>query len=205
VAAHKVKSGCGFSVVYGPVRARDIIAFMQAGMNAMDQMRQVRFSLYDRLILVPVELVTGAKYLLFAMAVLFILSGINAQGYSSEVALRDGVRSMSNLFAAYIGGAVIGPLLLPWLPGRSFSFKGLMAGLLVGSVLAVLGLVGGGAERIGWLFLVAAIASFITMNFTGASTYTSLSGVKKEMRVAVPLQVAAAVLGFSLWVVGRFV
>ncbi|UCG60037.1 MAG: hypothetical protein JSU70_11050 [Phycisphaerales bacterium] len=205
VAAHKVKSGCGFSVVYGPIRACDIVAFMQAGMKATDQMRQVRFSFYDRLVLLPVEFVAGAKYVLFAMALFFIMSGISARGYSSGLALHDGVRSMFNLFAAYAGGAGIGPLFLPWLPGRSFSFKGLMAGLLVGSVLALLGLVGSGAEKVAWLFLVAAIASFVTMNFTGASTYTSLSGVKKEMRVAVPLQIAAAALGLGLWIIGRFV
>lgn len=42
------------------------------------------------------------------------------------------------------------------------------------------------------------------MSFTGASTYTSLSGVVKEMRIAVPLQVAAAVVGVLLWVAGLF-
>ncbi|MHC4747932.1 MAG: mercury methylation corrinoid protein HgcA, partial [Planctomycetota bacterium] len=52
---------------------------------------------------------------------------------------------------------------------------------------------------------VAAVASFVTMNFTGASTYTSLSGVKKEMRIAVPLQLAAFVLGTGMWVASRFV
>jgi acetyl-CoA decarbonylase/synthase complex subunit gamma len=41
------------------------------------------------------------------------------------------------------------------------------------------------------------------MNFTGASTYTSLSGVKKEMRVAVPLQVIAASAGILLWLGSR--
>jgi acetyl-CoA decarbonylase/synthase complex subunit gamma len=43
------------------------------------------------------------------------------------------------------------------------------------------------------------------MNFTGASTYTSLSGVKKEMRVAVPLQIIVAILGMGMWIAGRFV
>jgi hypothetical protein len=32
-----------------------------------------------------------------------------------------------------------------------------------------------------------------------------LSGVKKEMRVAVPVQIVAAVIGFGLWITGRFV
>ena len=56
----------------------------------------------------------------------------------------------------------------------------------------------------GWLLLVPAVASFMTMNFTGASTYTSLSGVRREMRLAVPMQATAALLGMVLWLVGRF-
>jgi acetyl-CoA decarbonylase/synthase complex subunit gamma len=49
-----------------------------------------------------------------------------------------------------------------------------------------------------------AIAAFTAMNFTGSTTYTSLSGVKKEMRFAVPAQIIVAVLGLSLWVTARF-
>jgi acetyl-CoA decarbonylase/synthase complex subunit gamma len=205
VAAHEVKRRCGFSVIYGPIRACNIIAFIKASMKATAQMRQVRFSLYDRLVLTPVEFVMGAKYLLFAIALFFILSGINASGYSSHLAVKNGVRSAANLFSAYLAGALIGPLLLPWLPGRSFSFKGFSAGLIVAVVLSLLRLMGGRLETIAWVFLIAAVSSFITMNFTGASTYTSLSGVKKEMRIAVPLQLAAAVLGTGMWIVSRFV
>jgi acetyl-CoA decarbonylase/synthase complex subunit gamma len=43
------------------------------------------------------------------------------------------------------------------------------------------------------------------MNFTGSSTYTSLSGVKKEMRVAVPLQMVGFIAGFVLWIANKFV
>ncbi|MHC4890725.1 MAG: mercury methylation corrinoid protein HgcA, partial [Planctomycetota bacterium] len=205
VAAHEVKRRCGFSVIYGPIRACDIIAFVKAGMKATAQMRQVRFSLYDRMVLTPVEFVMGAKYLLFAIALFFVLSGINASGYSSHLAVKNGVRSAANFFGAYLAGTVIGPLLLPWLPGRSFSFKGFSVGLIAAAVLFFLKLTGGRLETIAWVFLIAAVSSFITMNFTGASTYTSLSGVKKEMRIAVPLQLAGAVLGAGMWIVGRFV
>jgi acetyl-CoA decarbonylase/synthase complex subunit gamma len=45
----------------------------------------------------------------------------------------------------------------------------------------------------------------MAMNFTGATTYTSLSGVRREMRVAVPIQAAAAGVGVVLWLIGRFV
>jgi acetyl-CoA decarbonylase/synthase complex subunit gamma len=205
VAAHDVKKRCGFLVTYGPIRACDIIAFIKAGMKATAQMRQVRFSLYDRLVLTPMEFVVSAKYLLFAVALFFILSGIDAAGYSSHLAVQNGVRSAANLLAAYLAGTVIGPLLLPWLPGRSFSFKGFSAGLIVALLLSLLKLTGGLLETIAWVFMIAAVSSFVTMSFTGASTYTSLSGVKKEMHFAVPLQLAAAVLGTGTWIVSRFV
>ncbi len=55
-----------------------------------------------------------------------------------------------------------------------------------------------------WLVMIPAMASFVGMNFTGASTYTSLSGVYREMRVAVPIQAASAVVGVGLWIAGRF-
>jgi len=41
-------------------------------------------------------------------------------------------------------------------------------------------------EIVAWFLLVPAIATYLAMNFTGASTYTSLSGVKKEMLFASP-------------------
>ena len=91
VAAHEVKKRCGFSVIYGPVRACDIIDFIKAGMKATQQMRQVHFSLYDRLVLTPVEFVMGGKYMIFIMAVIFILSGIGAGGYSSDLVMSHGL------------------------------------------------------------------------------------------------------------------
>jgi acetyl-CoA decarbonylase/synthase complex subunit gamma len=53
--------------------------------------------------------------------------------------------------------------------------------------------------------MIPALTSYVVMNFTGASTYTSLSGVKREMTIAVPAQLICAVAGIGLWLVGRFV
>ncbi len=52
--------------------------------------------------------------------------------------------------------------------------------------------------------LLPALTSFVLMNFTGSSTFTSLSGVLREMRVAVPLQIAAVVIGIGLWVAALY-
>ena len=63
----------------------------------------------------------------------------------------------------------------------------------------------GRIEMAGWFFLIPAVSAFVAMNFTVASTYTSLSGVRKEMKCAVPLQVVGAVIGIGFWLASRFV
>ena len=60
-------------------------------------------------------------------------------------------------------------------------------------------------ESAGLLLVGGAVSSYMAMNFTGFSTYTSLSGVRREMRIAVPAQIACAAAGFIAWIVARFV
>jgi len=51
----------------------------------------------------------------------------------------------------------------------------------------------GWLKAVAYFLLLPALSGFLTMNFTGSSTYTSLSGVDREMKFAVPAQLAAAV------------
>jgi len=80
-----------------------------------------------------------------------------------------------------------------------------LVGALVASGLPGPGLFGSWLHLAAWLVFAPAIASFTLMNFTGASTYTSLSGVLRETRLAVPAQVAAGAVGLALWLTGLFV
>jgi len=206
VSAHGVKKFSGFTVIYGPVRAVDIDAFLKAGMTATKEMRTVRFSFYDRLLLLPIEITIGFKYLLIACVIFFLLSALLEYGLGGGLNLTIGIRSVVNLSLAFLAGAVLGPLLLPWLPGRRFSLKGFFSGAVLFLFLLFAGLTGSTRmETAAWLLIITAISSFLTMNFTGASTYTSLSGVRKEMRFAVPLQIMAAVAGLGLWIGFRFI
>ncbi len=208
VAAHEVARETGFRVVYGPVRAEDIPDYLSSGMKASPDMRLVRFKFADRMVLAPVELVLSAKYAIPAAVFFFLCSGLGPTGYSTADLWPAGVLSGAAIIAGWLAGTLIGPALLPVLPGRSFSAKGAGAGVIgfcfvvwLGNVLAV-------ASKLtlaGWFLVVVAIASFLTMNFTGASTITSPSGVRKEMRVAVPLQLVGAVTGVGIWVVDLFV
>jgi hypothetical protein len=200
VSAHEVRRQSGFNVVYGPVRASDIKAFLKAGMKATREMRTVKFGFVDRLVLTPVELAGIWKPVAIIAAALVIaaMTGLVTVTFSG----------LYPFAGAILMGAVVAPVLLPWIPGRAFSWKGWLMGFLW--TLAVLRLHGGLAQTgtiwnmSALLFLLPAISAFLTMNFTGASTYTSLSGVKKEMRFAVPVIIVLAVAGIGSWLIGRF-
>ena len=203
VAAHQVKKRSGFSVIYGPVRASDIPAFLESGLKATPEMRRVKFSIIDRLKITPVEILQGAGKLFFVSAVFFLLSGLSSKGYSLD--WTAGI-TVLNLVLAYLAGTLLGPMLLPWLPGRSFSLKGAFVGIIVFLVLFWARLTGSHPlQVVAWLLLIPALSSYLTMNFTGCSTYTSLSGVKKEMRYAVPMQITTAVIGLALWISSQFI
>jgi hypothetical protein len=53
VSAGQVKKECGFTVVWGPVRAKDIQPFIAKGSKADRTMRQVTFSLGERIVPIP--------------------------------------------------------------------------------------------------------------------------------------------------------
>lgn len=210
VSAHEVKKRSGFKVIYGPVRAQDLPAFLDAEMVATPEMRRVRFGFFDRLVLVPVEIVVSAKYLMLILACMFLLAGLGSDGYSSTRAISAGSIHMLFLLGAYLAGTALTPAFLPCWPGRAFSVKGLWAGFVLLVAVGMLTtrhpvLFESGFSGAAWLLLVPAISSFLAMNFTGASTYTSLSGVRKEMKIAVPLQIAGVLAGSTLWIIGRFV
>jgi len=210
VKGYKVKKQTGFTVRYGPVRADDLPAFLDGGRKATPQMRLVRFEFGDRLVLVPVELVGYGRYVLLITLGLALLSGFGSGIYSLERVWSHGLRAAIPFLGGTLAGAVFAPMLLPWLPGRSFSAKGAWAGVLY---LLILGgvilwrpeMAPNWADILAWLLLVPALASFVAMNFTGSSTYTSLSGVRKEMRRWVRIQAVAFVVGLGLWFAARFV
>jgi acetyl-CoA decarbonylase/synthase complex subunit gamma len=209
VEAHEVKRRTGFRVVYGPVRASDIPAFLAARMTATPEMRRVRYGWRDRAILIPVEIVAGAKYPLAAAAALALLSALAARGVSLAGSASIGAAAAVLTVAAFLAAIVLGQLLLPWLPGRAFAVKGAILGFVVAALLAIAGWPAAAfgvswLHTAAWVVLLPALTSFVVMNLTGTSTFTSLSGVLREMRVAVPLQIAAAVLGIGLWVAALY-
>jgi len=210
VAAHQVKKLSGFKVIYGPIRAKDLPAFLDNGFKATAEMRLKTFATWERIVLIPIELVEALKAGVIIILGLFLLSFLGRLGGGWANALSHGLFSALAILTAILAGAVLTPMLLPWLPGRAFSLKGLCLGLLAAVVLTASRwgdwiTIAGRLEIIAWFLLIPALSAYLAMNFTGASTYTSLSGVRKEMRWALPLQISAAIVGLILWLGSQFV
>jgi acetyl-CoA decarbonylase/synthase complex subunit gamma len=205
VAAHQVKQLSGFKVIYGPIRAIDLSTFLDSGLKATSEMRLGTFTTRERIALIPIEFVSALKVGLIIMAVIFLVAFFGRLGEGGTNALNHGIYSALAILMAIVAGAVFTPLLLPWLPGRAFSIKGLSLGLFADVILVVLRFNDLTLEIVAWLLLIPALSAYLAMNFTGASTFTSLSGVKKEMRWALPFQIGAGVIGFVLWIGSQFV
>jgi hypothetical protein len=178
VAAHDVKHRSGFRVEYGPVRAVDLPQFLKTH-KATPEMRRVRFTFKDRLILVPVEVVGILIPMLIISISLYLLGGI----LSALAAI-----------AAFVAGSVLFPILLPWLPTPNFSTKGFILGGVVILPFALIYLFEG-SGILNWkgiglalasLLTFPAITAFIALNFTGATTFTSKSSVRGEIFRYIP-------------------
>lgn len=201
VAAHEVQKRTGFRVVYGPVRALDIPAFLRDGMRTTPAMRQVTFTLWERLVVVPVELVHTFASAALIMLGFFLVDSLGRHGVSVTPGHWGGIAALvwGNLFA----GVVLTPMLLPCLPGRAFACKGAEMGALAGAALWW----GGGygfVQGLAVLLLSVAACSFLGMTFTGCTPYTSASGVRREMPWGVRLQILGCLAGLVLWLVAHF-
>ena len=179
-------------------------------MKATHAMRIKTFPFLERLVLVPVELVEAMRIYVFVLPALLILGGLGGQGGFWQNVLQHGLFGAAAVLGAIIAGAVLTPLLLPWLPGRAFALKGAWMGLATAIVIVGFRWSGfrttaGLTELVAWCLLAPAVDAYLGMNFTGASTYTSLSGVRKEMRWAVPMEIGAAAVGLGLWITSRFI
>jgi len=181
VAAYEVTRRTGFSIRYAAIRAEDIPAYLDNGMMTTSEMREQTFTLRERAVLIPVELVQALKPTIVVAAALFIVAALLQ-------APKNGLVTVYAYLGAVVSGVAIVPMLLPWLPGRSFSFKGALTGF---AWMAAFYLLAGGRDWSGPMTVAAflalpAVSAFYALNFTGCTPYTSRSGVKKEMRAAMP-------------------
>ena len=206
VSARDVKKQSGFRVIYGPVRANDIPDFLKNSKKADKQMRQATFTIYERFILTPVELQITLKPALITALVLLLIAGIGPGIFSFSQIWQRGIVSIMALVTGIVSGAFITPVLLPFIPPREFALKG----IITGSVFAILFLimissfVTGIAGFFALFLFSVAISSFLAMNFTGTTPFTSPSGVEKEMKRYIPFQLGALVISSGLWIYSAF-
>lgn len=196
VAAHKVTAGCGFQVLYGPVRAADLPRFLDGGLQADAAMRRVDFPLRERLAVAMNGLLHSLKYIGFY---LLALSGVLA------LAGMPDPMSWLSLALPPVGAVFVGAWLVPaWLgliPLRSFSLKGALLGLLWGIGCALFFAFGPWAW-IASLTLLPAISAFMALNYTGSTPFTCQSGVNREIaRYARPMALCA-LLGLIAFILG---
>ena len=203
VAAHEVRRGSGFRVVWGPVRAADLPAFLDTGLRATPEMRTVTFPLRDRLVLVPVEAANVLKLAVAVGAGAAVAGGIGPGWYSIARALERAPIGVAGAFGAIIAGTIVTPALLPWIPCRMFAAKGAIVGLAAALLIDLTFWTAGAPFSLAAAGALAVVgSSFAAMNYTGTSTFTSLHGVEKEMRLVMPWQALGAVLAVGLWIAG---
>jgi len=192
VSAPEIARVSRFRVAWGPVRATDIPAFLAAGMKKTEAMRRVEFRLADRMAVAPVELAHAWPFAVGAAAISFLGALPLGTGFSAR---------MLWLLAATIGSILAGslafPALLPFLPTKAFSIKGAVLGALWGLACAAAGGMGLGLG-IAVVLASTAVVSFIGLNFTGSSTYTSQGGANLEVTASMIPTIAALVLGIGL-------
>jgi len=203
MSAYRVLSESGFEVVWGPIRAADLPRFLANGFEAEPAMRQLTFSVSERMVLSPVELTLALQPSCISLAAIFCLSGIGPGGYSLAQACSRGLGASLIFLAGLLVGTVLVPLLLPWLPGRAFYLKGILAASPVVALIAWLAQ-GGPLEIVAMVCLTLAVSSYGAMNFTGATPFASPSGVEKEMRRGIPLQIGLLLGALLFWLSAPF-
>jgi hypothetical protein len=226
VSAHDVLKLSGYRVIFGPVRAQDITKFLYNGMKATKEMRTVSFGVKDRAVLIPIEFVGILKYILaiIAVFVIFKYTKVDFINLRDTIAF-SGAFVMASvfvpLFLPWIPGRAFS--LKGFFVGIIWTMAMTAWNLLPGSIIPnVMNTSSADAGEISyfnllkpfsgnwWSFLlitlaylmiIPAISAFFALNFTGSSTYTSLSGVKKEMKITLPYFIGALSVGAVLLII----
>jgi hypothetical protein len=187
ISAYEVKHQSGFSVEYGPVRASDLPEYLKTR-KATPEMRKVQFPMKDRLVLTPVELVHVILPTIAAAVLLYFLAGP--------------LLALAAITTA-LAGTVFFPVLLPFIPTHDFSTKGLILGGIVAIPFAVafatnstMPLWENALISLVFLLIMPSLIAYLALNFTGCTTFTSRTGVKKEIFRYVPIM--ALMLGSGI-------
>ncbi|MCK9420747.1 MAG: acetyl-CoA synthase subunit gamma [Nitrospirae bacterium] len=204
VNASEVQKKTGFRVSFGPIEARDIPAYVQAGYKKTKEMGAIRFSMLDRLVLTPMEINPAMKKFPWVAGGILLFFGLQPQGLLFEQAWFNGLPFLVLALLAVLAGALVTPVLLPFVPFRSFAIKGWIMGVL--SMSLALPFFGPVSTQDPILLSVVyllfpALSSYLALQFTGATTFTGMSGVKKELKIGIPFYIGAVSVSLLLMIV----
>ena len=113
------------------IKARDLPAFLDNGLKATHDMRVKSFTMIERIVLIPIELVVALKISFLIILGLLILSGFIGPDRFLVNISGHGLSVVYAVITSVLAGTILVPIMLPWLPGRAFSTKGLVLGILV--------------------------------------------------------------------------
>ena len=151
-------------------------------------------------------LIASGKIMIPVLLVIGVLSGFRAAVFSWEQVLREAPPTLITLVTGWMSGVVMGPVLLPWLPGERVSFKGAMAGglgLLVWP--AACGFLHLRPPDVGMaLLLIPTLASFWMIKLAGVISPAGEPVGMREWRVALSIQAGMGVAALAPWVMLRF-
>jgi hypothetical protein len=201
---HLVKKIMNIDIIYGPVRSSDFKKFVSEG-KASNEMRKVNFKLKDRIVLTTVEIVQNIEFWIgaFIICALFTITGSEVFGFYKVF-----IMAMPTLIGLFMA-TIVFHVFLPILPGKYFSLKGLLLGLLPAAMVLLkpemFYLKKEYAFLVGYAILILVMTSWITFKFTGSTTYTSMSGVEIETKKIMPVIKIAVYTGFALIATGMVV
>ncbi len=128
-----------------------------------------------------------------------LLSGFRDGTYSVEHLSSGAPPIIITLLVAWLGGSVLGPAILSWLPGESLPFKGWMAGILALTAwpAACLPLHLTPLDVTVALLIIPATTALLINRLTGTPP--------DSWRKSAPLQVAPIAFATGIWIMARFI
>jgi hypothetical protein len=170
-------------------------------------MRKVKFNVLDRAALTPVETIQKIKYFPIVVLLFLLINLISNNNLSFLEIFNISMINSTPYLIAILLGTVFIPIFLPIIPFNSFALKGVVVGLVWSVITIYFSSTFLYTESLMLMIsntlLLTSITTYLGLNFTGSSTYTSFSGVLKETIRTVPIVIIASVIGVILLIVSR--
>ena len=159
-------------------------------------MRTVTFTLTERVVLIPIEVVVIIKKSILPITVVAVAMGLQLQGIMFGQMVHLTTPLLIGLGIGIFSGTVLHPMVMPFLIVRSFAVQGFMLGLISSLVVHFTGILSGVDlfGKIAVYLLIVALSSYQAFNFTGSTPIANKSGVKREFKIAIPLYIGTAIV-----------